>query len=128
LIKDNGGDAVETFLCQVYLLLENISRPGSWGGHCSWMPLAGIEWDWMVYKAKMPCGVGLPIMGRFKLEGYNECLIAMFLAAASPTHPISAMASTDGREVESCRKLVRFLVFNHNGAAGNVGPLVDCPI
>ena len=67
----------------------------------------------------------LPI---FRIEGYNESLIAYIMAISSPTDPISADAyhsgwARNGNILSGTSKYNIPLIFNHNGTNDNVGPL-----
>jgi hypothetical protein len=64
----------------------------------------------------------------FKLEGYNECLVTYVMAASSPTFPISSVVYNKGWARSGAIKsnATQYnipVIFNHNGANGNVGPL-----
>ncbi|GHT22313.1 hypothetical protein AGMMS4957_12350 [Bacteroidia bacterium] len=96
--KDNGGDLVETaFLFQGLLAAHQYYLNGSereknvaaridrlW---------KRVEWDWYQHGEKVLYWHWSPeyewVMN-FPVRGYNECLIMYVLAAASPTHTISA--------------------------------------
>ena len=133
---DNGGDLVETsFLCQGLLCIREYFK----NGNSEEQALAqkaddlwkGVEWDWYTRGENALYWHWSPSYGwqmNFKLEGYNECLITYIIAAASPTHPISPYAyheawARNGAIVTSGTKYNIPLIFNHNGASGNVGPL-----
>ena len=133
---DNGGDLVETaFLCQGLLTLREYFKNGS----AQEQALAqkaddlwkGVEWDWYTKGENALYWHWSPNFGwqmNFKLEGYNECLITYTLAAASPTHPISAQAyhqawARSGAIVNGGSQYGLPVVLNYNGATGNVGPM-----
>ena len=65
----------------------------------------------------------------FKLEGYNEALIVYVLAKSSPTFPISSNLpyingwARNGNIKSTAQRFGIPVVFNHNGANGNVGPM-----
>jgi hypothetical protein len=135
--KDNGGDLVETsFLCQGLLAVREYFKNGTtaekalatkaddlWKGvEWSWYTKGGedvLYWHWSPnYAWEM----------NFKLEGYNECLVTYIMAASSPTYPISAAAYNKGwaRSGGIKSNATQYnipVIFNHNGAMGNVGPL-----
>jgi hypothetical protein len=135
-IKDNGGDLVETsFLCQGLLSVREYFKNGSDSekalaakADALWK---GVEWDWYTKGENALYWHWSPTYGwemNFKLEGYNECLITYVLGAASPTHPISAAAYNEGWARSGAIKNGGSqygipVVFNYNGASGNVGPL-----
>jgi hypothetical protein len=134
---DNGGDLVETaFLCQSLICLREYFKDGNeaeqalaqqadvlWKGvEWSWYTKGGehaLYWHWSPeYEWQL----------NFKLEGYNECLITYILAAASPTHPVGAEAYNEAwaRSGAIVHPGVRYnipVIFNYNGATGNVGPM-----
>jgi hypothetical protein len=134
--KDNGGDLVETsFLCQGLLTVREYFK----NGNTEEKALAtkadtlwrGVEWDWYTKGENALYWHWSPNYGwemNFKLEGYNECLITYVLGAASPTHPISAAAydqgwARNGGIVNGGSQYGFPVIFNYNGASGNVGPL-----
>jgi hypothetical protein len=134
--KDNGGDLVETsFLCQGLLTIREYFKTGN----TTEQALAtkadtlwrGVEWDWYTKGENALYWHWSPNYAwqmNFKLEGYNECLITYVLAAASPTHPISAAAyqqgwARNGGIVSGGSQYGFPVVLNYNGAGGNVGPL-----
>jgi hypothetical protein len=62
----------------------------------------------------------------FKLEGYNECLITYVMGAASPTHQFNRHTIIRaGLEIgaNGGSQYGIPVIFNYNGASGNVGPL-----
>ena len=91
----------------------------------------GVEWDWytkggenVLYWHWSP---NYNWDMNFKLEGYNECLITYVMAAASPTHTITATPYTQGWSrnggiVSSASAYGIPKIFNHNGT-GSVGPM-----
>lgn len=134
--KDNGGDIVETsFLCQGLITVREYFK----NGNASEQALAakadalwkGVEWDWYTKGENAMYWHWSPNYGwemNFKLEGYNECLITYVLAASSTTHSIPAAAyhkgwTRNGTIVNSGFQYGIPVVFNYNGATGNVGPL-----
>ena len=134
---DNGGDLVETaFLCQGLICLREYFKNGNeaeqalsaqadalWKGvEWSWYTRGGqnaLYWHWSPqYEWQL----------NFKLEGYNECMITYVMAAASPTHPVGAAAYNEGwaRSGAITHPGMRYnipVIFNYNGATGNVGPM-----
>jgi hypothetical protein len=134
--KDNGGDLVETsFVCQALITIREYFKNGS----TAEKELAakadelwkGVEWDWYTKGEDALYWHWSPNYGwdmNFKLEGYNECLITYIMAAASPTHPISAEAyhkawARNGGIVHGGSQYGIPVVLNYNGATGNVGPM-----
>lgn len=133
---DNGGDLVETaFLCQGLLTLREYFKNGSTEEQALaekadnlWK---GVEWDWYTKGENALYWHWSPNYGwqmNFKLEGYNECLITYTLAAASPTHPITAAAyhqawARSGAIVNGGSQYGIPVVLDYNGATGNVGPM-----
>jgi hypothetical protein len=91
----------------------------------------GVEWDWYTKGENVLYWHWSPNYSwqmNFKLEGYNECLVTYVLAAASPTHPISATVyqqgwARNGGIVSGSSQYGFPVVLNYNGAPGNVGPL-----
>lgn len=133
---DNGGDLVETsFLCQGLISIREYFKSGTAEEQLMAQKAddlwKGVEWDWYTKGENALYWHWSPTYDwqmNFKLEGYNECLITYIMAAASPTHPISASAyhqawARNGNIVTSGTKYNIPLIFNHNGATGNVGPM-----
>lgn len=134
--KDNGGDLVETsFVCQALITIREYFKDGN----AAERDLAakadelwrGVEWDWYTKGEDALYWHWSPNYGwemNFKLEGYNECLITYIMAASSPTHPISADAyhkgwARSGAIVNGGYQYGIPVIFNYNGATGNVGPM-----
>ncbi|WP_166925599.1 glucoamylase family protein [Flavobacterium poyangense] len=134
--KDNGGDLVETsFVCQALITIREYFKNGT----ATEKELAakadelwkGVEWDWYTKGENALYWHWSPNYGwemNFKLEGYNECLITYVMAAASPTHPISAEAyhqawARNGAIVSSSSQYGLPVVLSYNGAPGTVGPM-----
>lgn len=146
--KDNGGDLVESaFLMQTLLCARQYMNPATLaeqdvidGINRLWhemefdwytraldpeaTPIAGqpehvIYWHWSPeYKWEM----------NFPLEGYNECLIVYVLAAASPSHTVSAECYHEGWArsggIKSGATPYGYpLALKHNGAETYGGPL-----
>lgn len=135
--NDNGGDLVETaFLCQGFIAIREYFK----NGNTAEQALAskaddlwkGVEWDWYTKGENVLYWHWSPDKGwimNFKLEGYNEALIVYVLAKASPTHPIPNNNSytlgwaRNGGIKTTAQRYNLPVVFNHNGAGGNVGPM-----
>ncbi|MBD3582905.1 glucoamylase family protein [Flavobacterium selenitireducens] len=133
---DNGGDLVETaFLCQGLICIREYFKDGSQQeqalaqkADALWK---GVDWNWYTKGEDALYWHWSPTYGwqlNFKLEGYNECLITYVMAAASPTHPIPSTAyhtawARNGNIVHGGSQFGIPVIFNHNGATGNVGPL-----
>jgi len=133
---DNGGDIVETsFLCQGLLTVREYFK----NGNATEQALAtqadnlwkGVEFDWYTKGENAMYWHWSPNYGwqmNFKLEGYNECLIAYVLGMSSPTHSIPPAAyheawARNGSIVNGSSQYGIPVIFNYNGATGNVGPL-----
>ncbi|TRW27360.1 beta-glucosidase [Flavobacterium zepuense] len=134
---DNGGDLVETaFLCQGLICVREYFNNGTEAEQALAQQAdelwKGVEWDWytkggedVLYWHWSP---QYEWQLNFKLEGYNECLITYVMAAASPTHPVGAAAYNQGwaRSGAITHPGVKYnlpVIFNYNGATGNVGPM-----
>lgn len=133
---DNGGDIVETsFLCQGLLTVREYFKNGTLAEQALaskadnlWK---GVEFDWYTKGENAMYWHWSPTYGwqiNFKLEGYNECLIAYVMGKSSPTHPIPAAAyhqawARNGTIVNGGSQYNIPVIFNYNGASGNVGPL-----
>lgn len=133
---DNGGDIVETaFLCQALICIREYFK----SGNTSEQELAqkadelwrGVEWNWYTKGENALYWHWSPDYEwqiNFRITGYDEGLIAYILAASSPTHPITADVYHDGwaengNILSGATKYNIPVIFNHNGANGNVGPL-----
>lgn len=135
--EDNGGDLVETsFLCEALICIREYFKNGT----AEEQALAqqadelwkGVDWNWytkggenVLYWHWSP---NYEWIKNFKLEGYNECLITYVMAAASPTHPINAEAyhqgwARSGGIQHAGQRYNIPVIFNYNGATGNVGPM-----
>ncbi len=134
--KDDGGDIVETaFLCQGLIAVREYFKDGN----KSEKVLAtkadnlwkGVEWSWYTNGEKAMYWHWSPNYGwemKFKLEGYNECLIAYILGAASPTYSIPTAAyheawTRSGKIKTDKTQYGIPLVFKYNTVNENVGPL-----
>lgn len=134
--KDDGGDIVETaFLCQGLIAVREYFK----NGNSAEKALAtkadklwkGVEWKWYTNDENAMYWHWSPIYQwemKFKLEGYNECLIAYIMGAASPTHPIPSEAYHQGwtrnGTIETTKTQYGIpLVFKYNTVSGNAGPL-----
>ncbi|HSM64153.1 MAG TPA: glucoamylase family protein [Gillisia sp.] len=135
--KDNGGDIVETaFLAQGFIVVREYLK----NGNEAEKKLAikydelwkGIEWDWYTNNNKeVLFWHWSPTHNwemNFPLEGYNETLITYVLAAASPSHSISAAAYHKGwarnGDIKSPNTKYNLpLILSHNGAQEFGGPL-----
>ncbi|QOI98741.1 MAG: beta-glucosidase [Flammeovirgaceae bacterium] len=94
--KDDGGDIVETaFLVQGLLTVREYFK----NGNPEEKELANkidtlwrqVDWNWYTNGKNVLYWHWSPTYGwemNFPIGGYNECLIAYVLAAASPTHPV----------------------------------------
>lgn len=134
---DNGGDLVETsFMCQALICVREYFK----NGNAAEQALAqkadvlwkGVDWNWytrggenVLYWHWSP---NFEWIKNFKLEGYNECLITYVMAASSPTHPITAAPyhqgwARNGAIVNGGSRFGIPVIFDYNGASGNVGPM-----
>jgi hypothetical protein len=133
---DNGGDIVETaFLCQALICVREYFKNGS----SQEQKLAqkadelwkSVEWSWYTNGGNQLYWHWSPDYGwqmNFKIEGYNESLIAYILAASSPTNPISSDAyhsgwANNGNIISTSTKHGIPVVLKHKGENNNVGPL-----
>jgi hypothetical protein len=134
---DDGGDLVETsFLCQALICVREYFKDGNTEEQALAQKAddlwKGVDWNWytrggqnVLYWHWSP---NYEWIKNFKLEGYNECLITYVMAAASPTHPINTEAYTQGwarnGAIQNGGSRYGFpVIFNYNGASGNVGPM-----
>lgn len=134
---DNGGDLVETsFLCQGLICLREYFKNGNEAEQALaaqadqlWK---GVEWDWYTKGGEDALywhwSPQYEWQLNFKLEGYNECLITYIMAASSPTNPVGAAAyhkawARNGAIVHPGIRYNIPVIFNYNGATGNVGPM-----
>lgn len=135
--KDDGGDLVESsFLMQSLLCVRQYFKDGTaeeqtlseqidtlWRQmEFDWYTKGGqhaLYWHWSPsYGWEM----------NFPLEGYNECMIAYVLAAASPTHAIDASYyqqgwARSGGIKSNAAPYGYALQVKHNGAEAKGGPL-----
>lgn len=134
--KDNGGDLVETaFLCEGIICVREYLKNGT----ADEKALAnrfdalwkGVDWDWYRNGQDVLYWHWSPNYAwemNFPLQGYNECLITYVLAAASPTHGITATPyhkgwARDGGITSPNTKYGLPLILKHNGAEEYGGPL-----
>jgi hypothetical protein len=133
---DNGGDLVETaFLSVGMITVREFLKDGtaeeqavSQKFDALWK---GVDWDWyrngqdVLYWHWSPT---YQWQMNFPLQGYNECLVAYVMAAASPTHPITATPYHEGwaRSGGILSPVTYYnlpLIMKHNGAEATGGPL-----
>lgn len=135
--KDDGGDLVESsflmasLLCARQYFKDGNAAERSLADHIDKL-WRGMEYDWyrkdgqdVLYWHWSP-DYGWEM--NFPLEGYNECLIAYVLGAASPTHSIPAECYHKGwaRSGGIKSDAVAYgypLILKHNGAEATGGPL-----
>lgn len=103
--QDNGADLVETsFLIAGLLTVRQYLNPANatenqiiQNINALW---EAVEWDWFTQGGQnVLYWHWSPNFGwamNHPIRGYNECLITYFLAAASPTHPISPSVYHNG--------------------------------
>ncbi len=134
--KDDGGDIVETaYLCQGLLVVREFFKNGNSQekilaekADTLWK---GVEWSWYTNGENALYWHWSPTHQwemKFKIEGYNECLIAYIMGASSPSHPMSAAAYHEGwaRNGTITTSKTQFdipLLFKYNTGSGNAGPL-----
>lgn len=134
--KDNGGDLVETsFLAQGFLVVREYLKNGTekekavakkydelWNSiEWNWYTnnKNGLYWHWSpTYQWEMD----------FMIEGYNECLITYFLAAASPDHAIEPAVyhegwARSGKITTDAEAYNIPLILKHNTSGNKGGPL-----
>jgi len=134
---DDGGDLVETsFMCQALICVREYFK-NSTGAELALSQKAdilwkGVDWNWytrggenVLYWHWSP---NFEWIKNFKLQGYNECLITYVMAASSPTHPITAAPynqgwARNGAIVNGGSRFGIPVIFDYNGASGNVGPM-----
>lgn len=133
---DNGGDIVETaLLSQALICIREYFKNGntterqlSLKADDLWK---SVEWDWYTNEENHLYWHWSPEFQwqmNFKIEGYNETLIAYILAAASPTYPISAETfhngwAKNGGILSSVSNYEIPLIFDHKATDRSVGPL-----
>lgn len=133
---DNGGDLVETsFLCQALICVREYFKNGSPEEQALAQKAdnlwRGVNWQWYTKGENALYWHWSPNYGwqmNFKLEGYNECLITYVMAAASPTHPVGALAyhqawARNGAIQNPGSQYNLPVIFSYNGSPGNVGPM-----
>ena len=133
---DDGGDLVETaFLCQGLICVYEYFREGNPEekqlADKAYELWTGVEWNWYTQGEDALYWHWSPNHGfeiDFKLQGYNEVLIAYMLAAASPSHPISKAAydsgwASDGEIQYSGSAYGYPLLVRHQGDSQLGGPL-----
>jgi hypothetical protein len=135
--EDNGGDLVETsFLCEGLICIREYFKDGTEEEQALAQQAdelwKGVEWDWytrggqnVLYWHWSP---NYEWIKNFKLEGYNECLVTYIMAASSPDHAITPEPyhegwARNGAIQHAGIKYTFPVIFNYNGATGNVGPM-----
>ncbi len=133
---DNGGDLVETaFLTVGMITVREYFKNGTAEEQAVAQKFdalwKGVDWDWyrngqnVLYWHWSP---DYQWQMNFPLKGYNECLITYVMAAASPTHPITAAPYNEGwaRGGDILSQATYYglpLILKHNGAEASGGPL-----
>ncbi len=134
---DNGGDLVETaFLVQGLICVREYFKNSTDAAELALAQKADqlwkeVEWNWYTQGQNVLYWHWSPnydFQMNHKIQGYDETLITYILAAASPTHTIDKPVYTQGwaRNGAISSSAVQYgfpVVVNHNGAAGNVGPM-----
>lgn len=137
--KDDGGDLVETsFMVQGLLTVRQYFREGNDREKALAQRIdqlwKAVEFDWhtkggedVLYWHWSP-NFGWEM--NFPVTGYNECMIMYVLAAASPTHGVSADVYHKGwnrggaiKSDSSHQAFGHHLALRHNGAERYGGPL-----
>ena len=135
-VKDNGGDLVETaFLTVGMITVREFFKSGSSDEQALAQKFdilwKGVDWDWYRNGQNILYWHWSPDYEwemNFPLRGYNECLITYIMAAASPTHGISATPYHEGwarsGDIQSSSSYQGYpLILKHNGAEQSSGPL-----
>ncbi len=135
--NDDGGDLVETsFMAQGLLCLRQYFKNGTSQekniasrADKLWKE---IDFDWYRNGKNVLYWHWSPNVGwkmNFPVHGYNECLILYVLAASSPTHGVPKAVYDEGwaengkiNQNPAFYKDIK-LQMNHQGEAGNSGPL-----
>lgn len=102
--KDDGGDLVETsFMAQGLIAAREYLKNGSAREKTLAQRMdklwKEIDWNWYTNGKNVLYWHWSPNHNwemNFAIRGYNECLITYFLAAASPTHPVSEKVYHEG--------------------------------
>ena len=134
--KDNGGDIVETaFLAQGLIAIREYFKNGNstqqeiaQGADKIWKE---IDWNHYTNGKKVMFWHWSPdhqFGMNHAIQGFDECLIAYILAAASPTHPIAKEVYDEGwaRSGAITSNIKKFdipTVLKHNAKPGEIGPL-----
>ncbi len=134
--KDNGGDLVETsFLAQGFIVVREYLKNGNDKEKAVAQKYdelwKGIEWNWYTNKKNGLYWHWSPDYQwemDFMIEGYNECLITYFLAAASPDHSIDPAVYHEGwargGNIKSYGESYDLpLILKHNTQGNKGGPL-----
>lgn len=134
--KDDGGDIVETaYVCEGLIVVREYFKEGN-AEEKALAALAdelwkGVDWKWYTNGENALYWHWSPTFQwemKFKIEGYNECLIAYIMGAASPTHPIPAAAyhqgwARNGTIATDKKQYDLPVVLKYNTVSGNIGPL-----
>lgn len=134
---ENGGDLVETaFLAQGLICVREYFKNSADATELALSKKAdelwkGIEWNWYTQGQNVLYWHWSPnfeFQMNHKLQGYDETLITYVLAAASPNYSINKSVYTEGWArtggiVSVATQFGISTVVNHNGTAGNVGPM-----
>ncbi|HEY9220351.1 MAG TPA: glucoamylase family protein [Lutibacter sp.] len=135
-LDDNGGDLVETaFLVQGLICVKEYFKNGNTNekalANKADVLWKGVEWNWYTQNQNTLYWHWSPNFAfakNFKLNGYNEVLIAYVMAAASPNFGISkevysnGWASNGGIKSANVKYNLPLLV-NHLGSEEYGGPL-----
>ena len=103
--NDNGADLVETsYMIQGLLTVRQFLDASNVQENAIKQKIdtlwREVEWDWFTHggqnKLFWHWSPNLGWIMNMPITGYNECLITYFLAACSPTHPITAAVYNEG--------------------------------
>lgn len=134
--KDDGGDIVETaFLVQGLLTVRQYFNDGNAEEKALAEKITQlweeVEWDWYTRGEHVLYWHWSPTHEwemNHQVRGYNECLIAYVLAAASPTHGVPAEVYHEGwarsGDIKADAEQYGYEIpLEHNGHEDIVGPL-----
>ena len=133
--KDDGGDIVETaFLVQGLLCARQYLQKGDKKQQLLSTRIdklwKEVDWNWYTNRQNVLYWHWSPDYDwqmNFPIHGYNECLIAYILAAASPTHAVSAEVYHEGwaenGKIKSPSNHFGYTLQLHHQGAPNGGPL-----
>ena len=133
--KDDGGDIVETaFMIQGLLCVRQYFKDGNAKEKILATRIdklwKDVDWNWYRNGQNILYWHWSPDYGwqmNFPIHGYNECLIAYVLAAASPTHGVPASVYHEGwaenGKIKSPSVYLGYTLQLHHQGAPDGGPL-----